>query len=338
MDGEQNSIYDQQLQVRVKLNSNLLDEIERNIENKPQNEPQYIYNYRRIFSVVAVVIAVIVVMVVGAIKLINLNNDVLLVTDADTVNSFTEQEPTAAAAKLTQQSSELTSASIPEAIPETTPETIPKLAPVKTDDTNKAAAKKGTLQKEIISESKLLGQASKTDPAPNKIAIDKESATVNSVALAVEPSVKTAIIAPPKTPTVAAKKAKISAEVVAAVNKVNIKAVEKLSNRIVRAGFASSIRDNEPVGDGTKVVSGKNGIAKLLFYTETRGLKDQIITHTWFYEGKKVADIKIGVWNNQYRCYSSKYLTPGKTGKWRVEVQDEKGNRLAEGEFAYSRI
>ncbi len=119
------------------------------------------------------------------------------------------------------------------------------------------------------------------------------------------------------------------------IPRVDIKSVKSLTERVHRVKFAKSVENKEPVGEGNLVVADKNGIAKLVFFTEITGFKDQFITHNWFYEGKKEATIKIGVWANQYRCYSSKYLTRDKTGRWQVVVSDSRGNQLAVGDFDY---
>jgi len=72
--------------------------------------------------------------------------------------------------------------------------------------------------------------------------------------------------------------------------------------------------------------------SKVFFFTEIAGMEGKTITHRWMKDGSKVADIRISVASNRYRCHSSRSVS-GKTGDWTTQVLDENGKKLREVSF-----
>ncbi|RMF84018.1 MAG: DUF2914 domain-containing protein [Nitrospinota bacterium] len=54
------------------------------------------------------------------------------------------------------------------------------------------------------------------------------------------------------------------------------------------------------------------------------------ITHVWYVDEKKVAEVQLPIRYKRHRTWSSKKIWPG---EWRVEVLDAEGNLLAMGTF-----
>ena len=61
-------------------------------------------------------------------------------------------------------------------------------------------------------------------------------------------------------------------------------------------------------------------------------MEGKTITHRWIKDGSKVADIRISMATDRYRCHSSRSVS-GKTGNWTAQVLDENGKMLKEVAF-----
>jgi hypothetical protein len=108
------------------------------------------------------------------------------------------------------------------------------------------------------------------------------------------------------------------------------------SRHVARAQFTNGIRKLEPTDHLEPVIAAnKEGLKRLYFFTELRGLKGQSVTHRWVHEGKTVASVRIDVGSNRWRAYSSKFLEPDKTGQWKVLVTDDNGETLQTARFIY---
>lgn len=108
-----------------------------------------------------------------------------------------------------------------------------------------------------------------------------------------------------------------------------------LSPKIARFVLAASVRDKEPVGAVEDVKPDQNNVARLYAFSEATGMKDQTLHYIWSLNGRKVADVKVPVWSNRWRSYSSKLITPTMKGDWKVELIDGSGQLLANSEFRY---
>ncbi|HEX6791845.1 MAG TPA: DUF2914 domain-containing protein [Candidatus Krumholzibacteria bacterium] len=96
-----------------------------------------------------------------------------------------------------------------------------------------------------------------------------------------------------------------------------------------RAVICSGVSNHEPTDSLATLPS---SMGKVFFFTEITGLEGKTITHRWIKDGAKVADIRISVASNRYRCHSSRSVA-GKTGNWTVQVLNEDGDRLVERTF-----
>ena len=102
--------------------------------------------------------------------------------------------------------------------------------------------------------------------------------------------------------------------------------------KVTRAQFTSEVVAREPVDS---VLTLKNDVDKIYFFSELVNLKGRRITHRWEYQGKVMAEIEFNVTSNRWRAYSSKTLTPQWLGEWSVVVVDDAGWPLKASLFEY---
>lgn len=111
--------------------------------------------------------------------------------------------------------------------------------------------------------------------------------------------------------------------------------VETPSPAVARARFAAAIRNKEPEGEPTSIRASEDGLVRIFFFTEVKNHKDRRLLYRWLRDGEHVATVNAGAWNNAWRSYSSKFITPAQRGNWRVELVDASGETLAAGSFEY---
>ena len=101
------------------------------------------------------------------------------------------------------------------------------------------------------------------------------------------------------------------------------------SESVKRAIICTGIANHEPIDSMTNIPA---TTGKVFFFTEIAGLEGKTIKHRWIKDGSKVADIRLSVASNRYRCHSSRSVS-GKTGNWTAQVLDEDGKTLKEVAF-----
>ena len=102
-----------------------------------------------------------------------------------------------------------------------------------------------------------------------------------------------------------------------------------MSNAVRRAVISTGIINHEPT-DSLTLVPTTTG--KVFFFTEIVGMEGKTITHRWIKDGSKVAEIRISVASNHYRCHSSRSVS-GKSGYWSAQVLDSDGKKIKEVAF-----
>lgn len=101
------------------------------------------------------------------------------------------------------------------------------------------------------------------------------------------------------------------------------------SDVVKRAVICSGVSNHEPTDSLTTIPATTN---KVFFFTEIAGLEGKTVTHRWLKDGAKVADVRISVATNRYRCHSSRSVA-GKSGQWSVQLLSEDGEKLIERSF-----
>ncbi|MFT6029390.1 MAG: hypothetical protein ACI8O8_001126 [Oleiphilaceae bacterium] len=77
----------------------------------------------------------------------------------------------------------------------------------------------------------------------------------------------------------------------------------------------------------------KEGIVKVMLFTEMQGLKGQTIFHEWYRNGVRQARVKIPVNIATQRSYSSKFINMLMLGDWQVKVVDENAELFIVADF-----
>ena len=98
------------------------------------------------------------------------------------------------------------------------------------------------------------------------------------------------------------------------------------------AAFTLNVENRVPLDDLSTVSNAEN---KVLFFTDLRGFKDQIIRHVWYYKDKEMANVEYSVRGPRWRVWSSKTLLPQWLGQWQVKVIDPNGFVVHEQGFEY---
>ena len=101
--------------------------------------------------------------------------------------------------------------------------------------------------------------------------------------------------------------------------------------KVIDMKFAVAIQNREPIGISERFPP---DIGKV--YCWTKIYSDKVPTkiyHVWYYKGKEMARVELGITYSTFRTWSSKNILPEWVGSWKVVVEDENGNKLAEKSF-----
>ncbi len=95
---------------------------------------------------------------------------------------------------------------------------------------------------------------------------------------------------------------------------------------VSRLLIAGSIEDREPVGI---VNAFSSSTEKVYCFLEAKDIQEETtVIFVWYYGGHKTATVELPVGKSpRWRTYSSKKLG-GRTGEWKVELQDSGGTIL----------
>lgn len=100
---------------------------------------------------------------------------------------------------------------------------------------------------------------------------------------------------------------------------------------ITRAEFCTALADREPADSPESISAGQQTV---YFFTEILNGKDKSISHRWYYNDIKIADVALQVGADRWRTWSTKqvwHLTPGAL---RVQVISYDDQVMAEKEIA----
>lgn len=102
---------------------------------------------------------------------------------------------------------------------------------------------------------------------------------------------------------------------------------------VMRAEFTTSISEREPTN---KVQSLTNDVGQVMFFTELRDMDGQTALHRWEHNGEVVAEVEFNVRGPRWRIWSSKNLSPDKTGDWNVSVINGAGEIISSKTLNYT--
>lgn len=95
--------------------------------------------------------------------------------------------------------------------------------------------------------------------------------------------------------------------------------------------IAKSVADREPVEAGTVFTT---DVERLYCHSRTGSIAPATITHVWYRDGERVAEIPLQVGAaSSWRTWSSKAIFPAVPASWHVEIVAEDGTLLAQTDF-----
>lgn len=78
-------------------------------------------------------------------------------------------------------------------------------------------------------------------------------------------------------------------------------------------------------------------VENLFCFTQVTGAQDTTeIYHVWFHKDEEKARTPLTIKSKDWRTWSSKTILESWTGAWRVAIEDQQGNVLAEKSFTIS--
>lgn len=108
------------------------------------------------------------------------------------------------------------------------------------------------------------------------------------------------------------------------------------SDAVSRASLNWRVVDLEPgrvVTESPIVFKSGEAIKRVFFYTQLNDRKDNFFFYEWFLDDRSIAKVKVGVWGNRWRSFSSKQILRKQVGNWRVTLTDKTGKVYASAQF-----
>ena len=103
------------------------------------------------------------------------------------------------------------------------------------------------------------------------------------------------------------------------------------SVQVAEAIFCTGVKDRIPKGVSEAFDA---GVKKVFFFTRVTGGKTPTsITHVWYWNEKKMAEVPLDVRSDNWRTWSSKRIDPSWRGSWSVKVLDANGEIVSAKDF-----
>jgi hypothetical protein len=101
--------------------------------------------------------------------------------------------------------------------------------------------------------------------------------------------------------------------------------------RIVRGVVTTGVINREPIDAATVFPP---SVGALYYFTEVVGAsRPTQISHIWYYDGQKVAEIALAIEADHWRTWSRKQILQNWIGPWEVEAVDPQGHVLSSQTF-----
>ena len=103
------------------------------------------------------------------------------------------------------------------------------------------------------------------------------------------------------------------------------------SLQVKEFAFCRKVENRQPSGIGKSFPS---NVGRVYLWTKIYGAERPTrIKHVWYYENERWLEIPLKIQSISYRTWSYFTIRPELTGKWHVQVEDEKGILL--GKFSF---
>jgi hypothetical protein len=97
--------------------------------------------------------------------------------------------------------------------------------------------------------------------------------------------------------------------------------------RVVRDVVTTGVANREPADSATVFPP---SVGALYYFTEIEGASTPTrITHVWYYNEQRIAEVTLDVQEGRWRTWSRKRLLQNWIGPWRVEAVDPDGRVLS---------
>lgn len=98
--------------------------------------------------------------------------------------------------------------------------------------------------------------------------------------------------------------------------------------------LTSQLKDKNPTDqlDARITINGKE-LVKVYAYSELTNLKGERVFHDWYRGEKRVARVPVGVYLDEMRASSSKYIDQNMAGDWHMEITRANGEQLGRLDF-----
>lgn len=103
---------------------------------------------------------------------------------------------------------------------------------------------------------------------------------------------------------------------------------------VIRTQFTSAIAGAEPRDNLTELNDGE--AERIYCFTELENLTGQVLVHRWEYRGEVMSKRRFRVDGAHARVWSSRLLTPDRSGSWTVVIMTASGQILAERTLDYN--
>lgn len=95
--------------------------------------------------------------------------------------------------------------------------------------------------------------------------------------------------------------------------------------------IGTNVEERQIVNSDTTFSS---SVGSLYCFTRVTGAEDTTqVHHVWYYENEEMARTTLDIRSPDWRTWSSKTILENWVGPWRVAIEDNNGNTLAEKQF-----
>ncbi len=111
----------------------------------------------------------------------------------------------------------------------------------------------------------------------------------------------------------------------------DVAVVSATTLRVEEALFCEGVKDRIPQGAAENFDA---SVKKVFFFNRVTGSNQPTsITHVWYWNERKMAEVPLDVRSSNWRTWSSKRIDPSWKGSWAVKVLDANGEILTAKNF-----
>lgn len=114
----------------------------------------------------------------------------------------------------------------------------------------------------------------------------------------------------------------------------NLAQVTRNPQYVTSLQLTSGLKNKNPTDVlDAQIMLGDRTLVKIYAYSELTNLKGEKVFHEWYLGDKRMARVPVGVYLNDMRASSSKYIDRTMAGDWRLEITRANGEKLGRMDF-----